>query len=110
MDADSIRDQVLFTTILFILAVLLRSESLSAGAEIVQIHFDTLPDGTRINDEYSESGVSFVNDFQIGRPYRSSPQITTTASARTVPNVLVNTAQDSEVFSSKDVPLVLYFT
>ncbi|MCA9437559.1 MAG: hypothetical protein KC978_17380, partial [Candidatus Omnitrophica bacterium] len=109
MDADSIRDQVLFTTILFILAVLLRSESLSAGAEIVQIHFDTLPDGTRINDEYSESGVSFVNDFQIGRPYRSSPQITTTASARTVPNVLVNTAQDSEVFSSKDVPLVLYF-
>ncbi len=73
------------------------------------IYFDNLADGTRVDGQYAEQGVRFVNDYVSGHIYRSSPQITAYALARSAPNVLVNRAYDDEINSSANTPMVLRF-
>ncbi|MGD8490792.1 MAG: hypothetical protein PVG54_11755 [Anaerolineae bacterium] len=83
----------------------------SPGPDIdpIWLYFDSLPAGTRIDDEYAATaGLHFLNDYEAGKTYRSSPQITQLANAHSSPNALVNSYSDSELFNSANVPLVFW--
>ncbi len=82
--------------------------SLSFAAP-VWIYFDNLPANTWVTHEFEEQGVHVVSDYQPGQSYQSAPQIVAYAQAHSAPNVLVNQATDDEIFSSRNVPLVLWF-
>ena len=96
-------------TIPSIAALALAVVASPAAPAPVWIRFDDLADGTRVDQQYAAQGVRFVNDYAPDRPFRSSPQITAYAWARSAPQVLVNRAQDDEIYSSAGVPLVLHF-
>ena len=42
---------------------------------VTTLDFDAYADGTRISDQYSASGIHFLNDHAADALYRSSPQI-----------------------------------
>ncbi|MHC4573181.1 MAG: hypothetical protein ACYS76_03480 [Planctomycetota bacterium] len=83
--------------------------SVVQAQQTVWIKFDDLPDGERVEDDYAQHGVHFVNDFVQGWYYRASPQIVSTASAKSPPNVLVNTCKGGEFYGSQYAPLVFWF-
>lgn len=83
--------------------------ALNAAAAPVWLHFDNLPSGTWITDQFEAQGVHIVSDYRTGQSYRSAPQILAHPQARSAPNVLVNQAFDREIHNSRNVPLVFWF-
>ncbi len=75
----------------------------------VWIHFDEFPDGTFVENQYSNLGVHFLSDYLAGKPYRAGPKIHTYNKARTPPNVLLNEYSNAEFSNSANVPLVFWF-
>ncbi len=76
---------------------------------MVWIHFDEFPDGTFIENQYSNLGVHFLSDYLAGKPYRAGPKVHTYSAARTWPNVLLNDYSDAEFSNSANVSLVFWF-
>lgn len=77
---------------------------------ITWVKFDNLAAGTRLKEQYAAQGIHFLNDYPGGGgPFRASPVVTATGLAWSAPHVLVNTAADAEIYSSVDVPLVIWF-
>lgn len=96
--------------VFFILsAIFLISFSWLSAQPINRLHFDTLAAGTRVDEQFANLGIHFINDYQSGQTYRSSPQIQAHPNARTAPNVLVNNSYDSEIFSSINTPMAFWF-
>lgn len=73
------------------------------------LHFDEWTDGWSISEEYAAQGVHFVNDFSTAVVFQADPRAATHPNAHTPPNVLVNHAQDTEVYSSGNVVLAARF-
>jgi hypothetical protein len=92
--------------VLFQIGLLLAGPATPA---VTTLTFDDLPAGARIDEEYAAQGVHFVNDYQADKIFRTGPQVTAHSKAKTSPNVLVNTAYDSEMNNSGNVPLQVWF-
>ncbi len=76
---------------------------------MVWIHFDEFPDGTFVENQYSNLGVHFLSDYLPGKPHRAGPKIHAYHKARTPPNVLLNEYSNAEFSNSANVPLVFWF-
>jgi len=83
--------------------------SAAQAQQTVWIKFDDLPDGWRVDDDYAQYGVHFVNDYVTPGYYCASPQIVKTSSAKSAPNVLENDSYGGEFFTSQNVPLIIRF-
>jgi hypothetical protein len=90
------------------LLVTLAAPSLALAA-LTFLHFDELPDGTRIFEQYAAQGVHFLDDYAPGGFYRTKPTARSDPYAHTQPNVVVNESYDPEIFSSANVPMVIWF-
>lgn len=75
----------------------------------VWVHFDEFPDGTFIENQYSNLGVHFLSDYLAGKPYRAAPKVHAYNKARTPPNVLLKEYSNAEFSNSANVPLVFWF-
>jgi hypothetical protein len=86
------------------------SQPASASPDaIVTLHFDEYADGTRIADQYAAQGVHFINDYYPDVTFRTSPMIKTHSTAKSAPNVLVNSYYDAEFYNSTNIPMLVWF-
>ncbi len=73
------------------------------------ITFEEFPDGTLVSENYASQGVHFLNDFRPSGGTRAAPRIVAHSPAPSPGNVLLNYANDWEIATSANAPLVFWF-